>query len=326
MIVIEFNGTEAIVSYKNGEEWKEKYRLAANLRKETGEILKEKLKAFFGQKVAIILAEKDCYVTSWQKKSREPVAREEVAVTIKEKIPENFSDLAWDYKAEITDEANGVQTITVYAPVGEIWNKLNNLIGELDWNLIALEPDVIARQRNNNLALAIAQKVTEGPDYEVLNISHNVSSKISKRAGIVMGIIILLVLATAGIWATTQLNYLKDDEKTKLTAPVEPTATITPTTLPTPTPPPVKVIILNGSGIKGEADRLKEKLEANEKWNIETGNADSFNYKGISVYYQKPEHKDVASELLAGAGGVGVATNGELPQKNGSDIVIVIGR
>ncbi len=63
---------------------------------------------------------------------------------------------------------------------------------------------------------------------------------------------------------------------------------------PTPTPKPqevnikdLKVLILNGSGIKGEAKRVEDLLKKEEFEKTETGNADSYNYTDTIVYLKE---------------------------------------
>lgn len=81
-----------------------------------------------------------------------------------------------------------------------------------------------------------------------------------------------------------------------------------------------KVLVLNGSGVVGEAGRLAALLRAAGFTRVETGNADSFTYRGLVIRHH-PGQRAVA-EAVAGvfqAGAVEVSTDAAAP------VVAIIG-
>ncbi len=111
-------------------------------------------------------------------------------------------------------------------------------------------------------------------------------------------IVIAIILALGGYYFYSR-SQQKTKSKIEVTTPTpeptaEPTEEVTPTAGPTqkPTPTvkgPVKVAtdmslqVLNGSGEEGVASTAKEFLEGKGYTSIETGNADNFDYQGVTV-------------------------------------------
>lgn len=107
----------------------------------------------------------------------------------------------------------------------------------------------------------------------------------------------------------------------------------TPEVVTTPTPSPevdrsaYKVAILNGSGITGEAARLKEKL-IDLNFEVErTGNADKSNYKktviqtkeGVSHAFIEVLEKELAKRYV-------LSTTETLDKDSKNDVVVIIGK
>ncbi len=92
---------------------------------------------------------------------------------------------------------------------------------------------------------------------------------------------ISLLAAFLLVWGAKNFNKKKIKLPTQLVQ--KPTPTPTPTSTPTPTPfvkrEEIKLKILNGSGIKGQAAKLSTYLKDKGYKDIVVGNADSFDYK-----------------------------------------------
>lgn len=110
----------------------------------------------------------------------------------------------------------------------------------------------------------------------------------------------------------------------------------TPTIEPTATPSAsadlskLKVNVLNGSGIKGEANKVKSLLKnggfAEDK--IETGNANSYDYKTTSVSLKKDVPEEVFSKVkeLLGSGYDVVKAVGTVKDTSLFDVEIIVGK
>lgn len=81
----------------------------------------------------------------------------------------------------------------------------------------------------------------------------------------------------------------------------------TPSPLPSPSPSPsatelkredMKIQVLNGSGVAGAAGKVKSSLETAGYENVGTGNADNYDYKGITI--QVKDGKRAIGDLIEG--------------------------
>ncbi len=111
-----------------------------------------------------------------------------------------------------------------------------------------------------------------------------------------------------------------------------PTPTPSPTlTPPTPTPIPsvnrseVKIKILNGSGIRGKANTVKEFFKSKGYEDILTGNADAFDYETTVIQIKKDNEalkdaltKDVTSQVEK-------PKFEELDEDEASDVIVIVG-
>jgi hypothetical protein len=115
------------------------------------------------------------------------------------------------------------------------------------------------------------------------------------------------------------------------TAVKEPIPTIKPTIAPTPTPilkinpEDIRIKILNGSGMPGQAGKLAGNLKNIGFEVLETGNADRFDYKKTEVHYKKGE-KQKADFLIKNLTDYKVGTpEASLKEDNSADVEIIIG-
>lgn len=144
---------------------------------------------------------------------------------------------------------------------------------------------------------------------------------------IIIGMAFLTALILGGI-----LVYRNSLNQSGLLGKPTPTmAQPTPTEAVEPTPSikisDLKIKILNGSGISGEAGVVKVYLEGLGYQNIETGNADTFDYKGIQYSIKKTLEtfktqlsKDLSAKYTL------TDTLKVLEEDSTSDVVIIVGK
>lgn len=99
---------------------------------------------------------------------------------------------------------------------------------------------------------------------------------------------------------------------------------------PTPQPeevklPDLKVLILNGSGIKGEAGKVEELLKEVGFEKIETGNADSYNYQDTSVFLKEGLSDSVYEKINQSLGDYSLKKE-SLEKNSVYDIKIIVGK
>ncbi len=128
----------------------------------------------------------------------------------------------------------------------------------------------------------------------------------NKRAFLIIVIAVILALGGYYFYSRSQ----QQSQQAQLTPTPEPTAEpteeVTPTEGPTQTPAPTKkaevknatdmsLQVLNGSGEEGVAGTAKEFLEGKGYTSIETGNADNFDYQGVTIRIKSSMEKFLSS-------------------------------
>lgn len=108
--------------------------------------------------------------------------------------------------------------------------------------------------------------------------------------------------------------------------PTQPPVTPSPTATPTPSVDRklVKVKVLNGSGVRGKANEVKDVLNAKGYEEILTGNADNFDYEKTEIQAKKPELGAIMKADLAGNTTTAVVT--ELTDDSTADVVVIFGK
>jgi hypothetical protein len=140
---------------------------------------------------------------------------------------------------------------------------------------------------------------------------------------IVLAIILLTFAVLGGAYFFMQSSQApKSSPKTEVTQAPLPS----PTAEPTPDITSVKIDVLNGSGIRGEAARLQELLEE-EGYTINTvGNADGSDYTQTIIQVKDTVSEEIVSQLedvLKESYDVGKSE--KLASSESADIVIIIG-
>ncbi len=150
-----------------------------------------------------------------------------------------------------------------------------------------------------------------------------------KKVGVKIAILIVLLLLIGGVvWV------LIGSENPFSGSTTTPTPTIAlhelPTNTPSPTPQEVnkedlKVSILNGTGVPGEAALLQKEFEKLGFKIIETGNADNKNYTKTEVSFSTRVSDDVKTDITAKLQGLytDVTVSDTIP--TGTDIKVITG-
>lgn len=145
------------------------------------------------------------------------------------------------------------------------------------------------------------------------------------KKGLIVIVIIVLVLLAAGGWFLFQKKS-KTNENISQTSSISPTGEIA----STPTERPVdksevSIEILNGSGVSGEAAKLKSVLSELDYTDIEVGNASSSDYVTTEVTFKSSvgdEVKDEITDKLESIYSNVDVKNGSIGEK---DVQIIIG-
>jgi hypothetical protein len=87
----------------------------------------------------------------------------------------------------------------------------------------------------------------------------------------------------------------------------------------------LKVLILNGSGIKGEAGKVEALLKEVGFEKTETGNADSYNYKDTTIFFKPTISNSIYEKISNSLTGYSLK-KAELESSSGYDIKIIVGK
>ncbi|OGM21601.1 hypothetical protein A2714_02095 [Candidatus Woesebacteria bacterium RIFCSPHIGHO2_01_FULL_38_9] len=286
--------------------------------------------------------------------------REYVGQNIQEKIPDDLKEGDWDYKIvgseKKGDSIGSTRDVIVFAIVSDFYGILKNAIKKTNLQVEAIEPETVARTRDVNPIIGIAMKEDiSGKDEEVLNLKPSESEtkkevtetriqqssesddkdpqtggKRSLKVRIIFFISIIFFLL--GVLFFIRSNPFESNEEF-------PTPTITPTTSVekvSPTPEAVektldlskfKVQVQNGTGTEGGADEVAGILETEGFTDIETANADSFDYQETELRIKDavPEEViEIVEKALIGRYTLKVVET-SLDASSDFDIVVIVG-
>ncbi len=164
-----------------------------------------------------------------------------------------------------------------------------------------------------------------------------------KSSNIIGTILVLLVfisgLGVAGYagydWYKNRSTKLSEEPETTTTpAPTsQPIITSVPSPIPSPSPlvsfsiSSLKIEILNGSGVAGLAGNAKLVLEESGYKNIQTGNAQNYEYEQTIIMAKKDKQSTVPAlqDILKKTYSIDEQKN-ILDESNPNDIVIIIGK
>lgn len=152
----------------------------------------------------------------------------------------------------------------------------------------------------------------------------------SRMKAVIIVIVILLVLVGISVGAFFLLGKGVNEKIQKDDVKVEEVVDNTPTPSPTPESTldkaEITIRVLNGSGVAGRAGEAAGVLEDAGYIDVDTGNADSFDYEEtvIQIKTDKDEYIDLIVEDLEGSYTIQENTE-ELDEDSDFDVVIIVG-
>ena len=130
----------------------------------------------------------------------------------------------------------------------------------------------------------------------------NKKGKLPNLKPFILPFILSLTFTFLIVWGAKNFRKTKIKFPTSIVKKTTPTPTTTSTPTPTPTPiikkSEIKLKILNGSGIKGQAAKLSTYLKEKGYKDIVVGNADSFNYEHTIIKLSNEKYKETISKDL----------------------------
>jgi hypothetical protein len=327
-------------------------------QKETlGVVFLEIIKHFGTKDFRLLVSDNLCYLVKFAipADTRKDEERDIVRSKLKEKVPEDFDDDEWDYKEIGEGERENSETINVLvcALVKDFFKTLKSAVRESGIVFEAVECETVAVSRDVNplIGLALKEDLT-GKDEKVLNItSLNVlrdmsvdhdavgqenGAKKSKTILILLAVLsILVLLAVVGArllnWEIKLImnNDIRGvDEETSErvenglfeTEPAEEGVFYDFSS--------VKVLVQNGTGVEGEAEKIGELLKTEGFGEIVAEDADDFDYNASVVIVKEnvPEQAFFRIEDLMEEDYTIAKANEYLDESYFYDIVIIVGR
>jgi len=273
------------------------------------------------------------------------------------KLPEVLENQDWNFKE--VGQTKEAKIIRVFAPARNIWKLFTLNCLKVGLTVEAVETVSLALERNKDPVVGLATKTDvlekreektevlenkpvkltvevvggEGektvvePTARVEEVPAKKKFKIDKTfVLIILGMALLTALILGGV-----LVYHSSLNQSGLAGKPTPTVWPTPTAEISPTPSlkisDLQIKILNGSGIAGEAGVVKKYLEDLGYQNITTGNADSFNYKGMELAIKKGK-EELKSQLTQDLSKKFTLTETlkTVESTNENDVIIIVGK
>jgi len=273
--------------------------LSPVLEKEVDSIEIEKIETELeylnGQSILLLLSDSISYL--YEKIIDPPLIvdnnfRDKLLEIIKQDIPEDFSEFYWDFK--IKNDPSGKQKVTIFAPIKEFQEIINQISNKLAIKIDVIEPESIATTRDPSPIIGIYKKTDiKGKDEEVLNLSltplKENSKKITKKILIFIFIIILIFLFFLII------KFKKPIYENTTTSTITPSPTLITTPNPTLIPTPTLIVkewssliimVQNGTNQKGLAAKTASIFKTNGINQIEIGNADTTSYVSNKLIFK----------------------------------------
>ncbi len=327
--------------------------------------LAEVIKKFQSKQFWILVSDDLSYVVRLTIPSTVPKGGKRIYILdkLQEKIPEQVDDNEWDYK-EIRGNTEEGHDILAFALVKSFATALFRSINKLGMDIVAIEPETIAKTRDANAYIGLSLKTDiKGQDEDVLNITpsqvvaetqkakkdipeteipgdtkaENEGNyiKINKRLLLLFLIVLVLGLSAGGYLFYRSRTSTNPPKKSTTQTNIPEEATPNPSNSPEPsaTPQPqavdlssLKVQLQNGSGIAGEAGSVQKILESEGFKLITSANADSFNHVESEVFL-KPQYNQVYDTLDRALNSDYTLVKSEtLADDSEFDLVIIIGK
>ncbi len=158
-----------------------------------------------------------------------------------------------------------------------------------------------AKEVENLQSEEVAEKTSETARTDVGFPQSRLSKKGSTIEKIIVLVVVLAVIGGGIMFFSRKQNDL-NKAKSQLTP--TPTSSYRQRQLPTSTPTPleinrsaVRIQVLNGSGITGDAAKVKRELEKLGYSNIETGNASEQNFVSSKINYSESLDSKILEEI-----------------------------
>ena len=224
----------------------------------------------------------------------EDKARQLVLDKLTSLIPEILTNQDWDFK-ETGKKDQTEKEVIAFAPVQDKFLIISQALSEAGIDTEAIEPEVIARFRNEDPLIGLALKSDlKGKDEKVLNIipkppKPTKQSLVNKQQLIIFLIILILAGLVVGGVLTSRNALNKNtknlpDSTAEITAPPLPIIEASSSAQASPSAQPAidltkyKLQVLNGTGGKGVAAAVKDILLAEGFTTITADNADTQNF------------------------------------------------
>jgi hypothetical protein len=153
----------------------------------------------------------------------------------------------------------------------------------------------------------------------------------SKKEGLGRVVLIFIVIIVILGFATWYLISRREDKVDVVNDLPTPTiSSQSPTPLPTEAPAvkkdTLKIRVLNGTGIVGEAGKLESVLKGMGYGSIVTGNADNYNYVTTKVSFSKTFPKSYRQEITEKLSSIYSSVAEDELELGGFDAVIIVGK
>ncbi len=322
---------------------------------ETEKLVEFLIKNIEKNKIRILLEEDVHYLLELP--FAQDMTRQQILNKISEKIPEKLDEYSWDYKKQDEDK------LIAFAPVKHIYDNLVVPLHKAQIEIEAVEPERVAKERHENPIIGIAlKKDIKGKDEQVLNLrDHKTQPKDveevknfkkfkglenvdleSKKNILLIAVTIILLLVSGGI-LFQYLNSnkeLENEPETSRELKEQPEETEEEQDTSTSETEEISreeilailentnLLILNGSGVPGEANRMAELLKKMGFTNIEQSDADRYNYEETEVSAKpniSPIVLEIIEETLTGSYELKFIEE-NLTVETESDVIVVVGK
>lgn len=310
--------------------------------------------AVSAREIRLLLEEDLAYVVAGDvpEFNKEKSKREQIREIIRQEVPEEVSDEDWDYKLLGKKQKKQFQA---FVPVLDLYKPFVEAMTAADFSIEVVEPAVLAKKRHENPVVGIVLKDDEkGKDENVLTLevdTENVKKKRLEsvvRIGMLSSVLVGILIATlVTIFMLSQQNQKKEQIEVPLVSEAqqeesgnEAESNLEDQTSIEVTEEAVVVVdadeleieeltlqVQNGSGQAGVAGLIAEQLEVAGFENIETANADAFDYENVSVYFKGnlSEQNSILSLIEEALSEYTVIQSGNLEEDDSYDVVVIVG-
>ncbi len=286
-------------------------------------IIKALLTKLNAKKVILALGEGFIKIVNVTVPNNLPVKEELMHITqeVKKVCPEIQDTAAWMFKeiAYHTDK----KEVLAYTPIVEKYKILTDALQAAKCTIEGIQPDIVAKARNENVLLGAALEHMQENDVEkipLLQLTKNTSLEVARTSNTptkwLLGLILLGALLIVGAYFVTERKenvvYNTTDnvqpEVLEVKETTESVEQIKAETEETADPAVQKeefkaaaysIQILNGTTVEGLAAKTSEKLKEAGFVNVEIGNADNTEQEKTEILFNgKPDNVELKITIL----------------------------